>query len=106
MFGQGHECPVLAIGVDGTADAINAVDAVDHLACQSALQVDMIHAVLAVEPVNHASFNRLHNYHTAVEVGAVVHFLNYPIDEATQEVAFTKLDDTLWCLALWSRAAV
>jgi hypothetical protein len=38
----------------------------------------------------------LDNLHRAVESRLVVHLLNHPIDEATQEVAFSKLQN--FCL--------
>ena len=53
----------------------------------------MIQAVLTVEPVYHAFFDRLNDNYRAVEVCLLVHVVNNPINKRTEEVSFTKLND-------------
>ena len=106
LLSQSHEGLILAIRIEGSADAVNAGEGVDLLTIQTSLQIDMIETILSIEPIDHASLNRLNHHHRGVEVGLLVHVIDNPIDKATQEIAFTKLDDSLRCMALRSRASV
>ena len=66
----------------------------------------MVEAVLAVEPVNHTALDGLNHNHRTVEVGLLVHVPYNPVNESTEEVTLTKLNDFLWHHALRSRALV
>ena len=66
----------------------------------------MVEAVLAVEPVYHASLDRLHYNHAGVEVSLLIHVVDDPVDEAAEEVSFAKLDDSLRRMAFGGCARV
>ena len=106
LVGQGHEGGVLRIGVQGAADAVYARQGVHSLAVQASLQIDVIEAVLAVEPFYHTLLDGLHDYDTAVEVGLLVHVVDDPVYKRAEEVTFAKLDDSFGCCALGSRQLV
>ena len=103
MLCQCHESPVLSIWVQRTADHINALKCVDSLTVLTSLQIDVIQAVLTVEPIHHTTLDRLNYNNRTIEVGLLIHVPNNPVNERTQEIALTKLDNPLWHDALWSR---
>ena len=80
--------------------------AVDFLSVQASLKIDVIEAVLAVEPIHHASLDRLYNHYGGVEVSLLIHVVDNPIHKTTKEVSLSKLDNSLRCMALRSRASV
>ena len=106
LVGKCHICPVLRIWVKCAADNVDTCERVHSLAVLTSLKVYVIEAVLTVEPVNHTFFNRLHNNYRAVEVGLLVHVPHNPVNECTQEVTLTKLDDLLRHNALRSSTLV
>lgn len=106
LVGKGHEGLVLGVEVQRAADDVDAVEAVDDLAVQLALQVHVVEAVLAVQPVHHALLDGLYHDHAGVEVGATVHVPDDPVNKAAQKVAFAELDDSLGCTALRSCSLV
>ena len=63
MVGQRHECMVLGVRVESTADAVDSREFVDRFSIKSSLEVDVIEAVLLIEPVHHPLFDRLNNHH-------------------------------------------
>ena len=93
LLGKCHEGLILRVGVEGTADDINACECVYRLTVLPALQVDMVEAVLSVKPVYHAAFDGLHHDHGTVEVGLLVHVVDDPIYKGTEKVSLAKLDD-------------
>ena len=66
----------------------------------------MVKAVLPVEHIHHAFFDRLYHDHTAVEVTALIHIRYNPIHEGAQEIAFAKLYDSLRSHCLRSRLTI
>lgn len=66
----------------------------------------MIEAVLAVEPVDHAAVDRLDDDNAGIEVGLLVHVVDDPVNECTEEITLTKLNDSFWHDALRSGALV
>ena len=106
LVGQCHEGSVLRVGVEGAADAVDACQRVDGLAVQTALQVDVVEAVLSVEPLGHAVLDGLYDYDAAVEVGILVHVVDNPVYKGAEEVALTELDDSLGCDGLGCRQFV
>ena len=106
LVGKRHECRVLRIGIQCAADAVDTREAVYRFTVQTALQVDMVKAVLAVQPFRHSFFDRLNHYNTAVEVGLLVHVVNNPVYKCTKEVTFTELDDSFGSNGLGSRLFV
>ena len=83
----------LGVRVEAAGDNVDQVHAVYRLAVQQALQIQVIQAVLLVEPFNHALFDRLHNHHGTVEIGLLVSFPDNPLDKGPEEVAFSELDN-------------
>ena len=106
LLGEGHVSLELGVGVEGSADDINALESVDGLSVETSLEVDVVEAILAVEPIDHTALDGLYDDDAGVEVGALVHVADDPINEATEEVAFAKLDDAFGCVALGSRARI
>ena len=100
LIGQSHECSILAVWIEGAADDIHTVEGINGLAVLTALQVDVIEAVLAIEPLHHTTFDWLNDNNRSVEVGLLVHIPDDPINKCTEEVTFTKLDDFLGSHAL------
>ena len=100
LLSERHESPILGVGVQRTRDDIDTLEAVNSLTVQTALQVDMIQAVLTVEPLHHSFVNRLNDSHRTVEVRLCVHVPHNPVHESAEEVTFTKLDNSLGSYAL------
>ena len=53
----------------------------------------MIQPVLGVQRVNHPLLNRLYDNNRSVEVRFLVGFPDYPLNEGTEEVPLSELDD-------------
>ena len=106
LIGQSHEGSVLSIGVQRAADHVDTLEGVHGLAVLTTLQVHMVQAVLSVQPVHHTLLNGLYYYHTAVEVGLLVHIPDNPIYECTEEVTFTELNHLFRHHALRSKLFV
>ena len=100
LVSQGHEGSVLRIGVQGAADDVDALQGVHGLAILTSLQVDVVQAVLTVEPLGHTSFNRLDDDYRTVEVGLLVHVPDNPIYERAKEVTLSELNHLLGHYAL------
>ena len=94
MLGKCQESLELCVGVEGTADDVYACERVHRLAVFLALQVDVIQAVLPVEPVHHATLDGLNHHNAGVEVGLLIHVVDNPVYKGTQEVALAKLDNS------------
>ena len=95
MLCQSHESLMLCVGVEGTADGINTCQRVDWLTIFFSLQIQVIEAILSVEPVNHAVFNRLNYNDRSVEVCLLIHVEDNPVNKGTEKITFSKLDDSL-----------
>ena len=95
LLSQSHECLVLRIWIQCTADYIDTLQCIDSLAVLLTLKVYVIEAVLTVQPVNHTTSQWLNYNDRTVEVGLLVHIPYNPIYECTEEVTFTKLNDSL-----------
>ena len=61
LVSQSEECGVLSVRIERTADAVDAGEGVHLLAIETSLEIDMVEAVLCVEPVNHTTLDRLNN---------------------------------------------
>ena len=81
------------VGIDAPADDVDQVHAVHGLSVLEALEVQVIEAVLLVEPADHALLDRLDDDHGGVEIGFLVGLPDNPLDKRAEEVAFTELDD-------------
>ena len=103
---QSHECLVLCVWIECAADNVYAGQRVYGLTVLFTLKIYVVEAVLAVEPVNHATVNRLNNDNAGVEVGLLVHVVDNPVNECTEEVSLTELNDSFWHNALRSGALV
>ena len=103
---ESHERPVLGVRVQRTRDNINTLQTVHCLTVQTALQINVIQAVLTVEPLYHTFLDRLNNSYRTVEIGLCVHVPNNPVHECAEEVTFTKLNDLLGSHALRRRPLV
>ena len=103
---QCHEGSVLRIGVQRTADDVDALQRVHGLAVLTTLQVHVIEAVLGIEPVHHTFFNRLYDDNATVEVSLLVHIPDNPIYECAEEVTFTELNHLFRHHALRSKLFV
>ena len=103
---QCHESLILAIRIECTANAVDASERIHLLSVQATLQIDMVEAILTIEPIHHTVFDRLNHYHAGVEVSLLIHVVNNPVHKTTEEIALSKLDDSLRCMALRSRASV
>ena len=91
----------IGIGVDTAGDDVDEVDAVYGLSVLEALEVQMVEAVLLVEPLDHTLLDGLDYNHGAVEIGLLVGLPDYPLNECAEEVAFAKLNHlfgVLFCL--------
>lgn len=106
LFGQFHILVKMTVRVKRTTDDIYQAVCVYHLPVFKPLQVDMVKAVLPVEHIHHAFFDRLYHDHTAVEVTALIHIRYNPIHEGAQEIAFAKLYDSLRSHCLRSRLTI
>ena len=53
----------------------------------------MIQAILCVQHVDHSPVDGLDHHDTAVKIYILVHFLDNPIHECPEEIAFSELDD-------------
>ena len=92
LVGQSHEGGILAVWVQGAANHVDALQRIHGLAVLAALQVDVVQAVLAVEPFCHTALDRLYDNDRTVEVGLLVHVPDNPINERAEEVSFAKLN--------------
>ena len=54
---------VLRVRVESTADAVDSREFVDWFSIESSLEIDVIEAVLLIEPVHHSSFDWLYDHH-------------------------------------------
>ena len=71
---------------------------VHGLAVLETLEIQVIQAVLLVEPADHALLDGLDHDDGAVEIGFLVGLPYDPLDERAEEVALTELDDLLGVL--------
>ena len=94
LFCQLHEFSILGIRVQRTTDDINHSQTVDSLSFIQSLQIYMIQTILRIQHVNHTFFNRLYDNDTTVKICLLVHIVDNPIHKCTQEVTFTKLNDS------------
>ena len=106
LVGKRHECRVLRIRIQCAADTVDTRQVVDSLTVQTALQIDVVKTVLAVQPFCHTSFYGLNHYNATVEVGFLIHVVNNPVYKCTKEVTFTELDNSLGSNGLGSRLFV
>ena len=106
LLSECHVGCILAVGIQSTADDVDAFQRVHCLTIQTSLKVHMVQAVLTVEPVNHAALDGLYDDDAAVEVCPGVHFPHNPVDKSTKEVTFAKLNDLLGHHALGCRLLV
>ena len=91
---------MVGVGIHGAADAIDELQGVYGLAVNKALQIDVIEAVLGLQTVSHALCDGLYDDNGSVEIRALVHLPNNPINECAKEVAFAELYDALGALRL------
>ncbi len=106
LVSECHESGVLRIGVQRTRDDIDTLQRVHCLTVQTTLQVDMVQAVLPVEPFYHTFVNRLNDNDRCIEIGLCVHVPNNPIHECAEEVPLAELNDFLRCYTLRRRQFV
>ena len=106
LFCQCHESLILAVWIKGTTDAVNASEGIHLFTIQSSLQIDVIEAILTIEPIHHTLLDRLHNHYRRVEVCLLIHVIDNPVHKTAKEVSLAKLDNSLRCMALRSRASV
>ena len=92
LVSQSHEGIILGVGVQCAADNVDALQGVHGLTVLAALQVDVVQAVLTVQPLYHTLVDRLYDNDTTIEVGLLVHVPDNPIYECTEEVSLTKLN--------------
>ena len=104
LLREGHVGGEIGIGVDAPGDDVDKVHAVHGLPVQEALEVEVIEAVLLVEPFDHAFLDGLDHHHGAVKIGLLVGLPDNPLDERAEEVAFAELDYLL-CVPLCLRCA-
>ena len=81
------------IRAQAAADDVDQIDAVHGLAVLQSLEIQVIQAVLLVEPADHALLDGLDHDDGAVEIGFLVGLPDNPLDERAEEVALTELDD-------------
>ncbi len=93
LFGQCQEGIVLRVGIQAAANDVDTLEGVHRLAVLAALQVDVVQAVLAVEPVDHTAIEGLDDDDGTIEVCLLVHVPDDPIYECAEEVAFAELND-------------
>jgi hypothetical protein len=55
-----------------------------------------VQAILGAQRRREIALNGADNHHTSVKIGMFVKQVDLPVDKRTQEVAFTKLNDTFW----------
>ena len=103
---QCHECLILAVWIEGTTDAVDACERVDLLSVQATLQIDVVEAILPIKPIHHSLLDRLNHHYRRVEIRFLIHVINNPVHKTAKEVSLAKLDDSLRCMALRSRASV
>ena len=82
----------ILIGAQAPADDVDQVDAVHGLAVLESLEIQVIQAVLLVEPADHALLDGLHHDDGAAKIGLLVGLPDDPLDERAKEVAFAELD--------------
>ena len=92
LFGQLEVLLKLSIGVQSAGNHVNQVHAVHRLSVLEPLKIQVIEAVLFVEPFHHALLDGLNHHHGAVEVRLLVGFPDNPLDECAKEVALAKLN--------------
>ena len=90
-----HVRPVLGVGVQCTRDDVDTLERVHGFAVQTTLQVDVIEAVLTIQPLYHTFVNRLNDSYRTVEVRLCVHVPYDPVHKCAEEVTLTKLNDLL-----------
>ena len=92
--------------MEGATYTVDALQCVYRLTILASLQVYMIEAVLAIEPVYHTALYWLHYYYRTIEVCLLVHIPNNPVYECAQEVTLAKLNDLFGHYALGSKMFV
>ena len=75
---------------------------IHHLAFIQSLKVYMIEIILCFQQIYHSIFNGLNNDYATVEVGFLVHVVDYPICKRTQKISFAKLDNAFRALCFGS----
>lgn len=61
LLSQSHKGLILSVWVQSAADDIDTSQGINRLTVLLALEIDVIEAVLTVEPVDHTAVDRLHN---------------------------------------------
>ena len=87
---------MLCVRINTTTYNINTVELVHSLAIETSLKVYVVKAILTVEPLNHTAVDRLNDNDRTVEICLGIHVPYNPVNECTEEVTLTKLDDSLW----------
>ena len=94
LFRQLQKGIKLRIRIQRPTDDVDARQAVYLLSFVQPLQINMIQAILCLQPVDHPMLNGLNNDHATIKFHLVIHLLNNPIDKRPQKIPFAKLDDT------------
>ena len=101
LFGKFEVSLKVLVGVEAAGNHVNEVQAVHGLTVLKALEVEVIEAVLLVEPAYHTFLDGLDNHHGTAKVRLLVGLPDNPLDECTKEVSFSKLNhffSVLLCL--------
>ena len=93
LFCQFHKSGKVRIRIQCAAYHIDPGKAVDFFTFVQPLKIDMIQAILCVQHVDHSPVDGLDHHDTAVKIYILVHFLDNPIHECPEEIAFSELDD-------------
>ena len=87
---------MLCVWVNTTANNVDTVELIYSLAIETALKVDVIEAVLTVEPLYHTAVDWLNDNDRSVEISLGIHVPYNPVNECTEEVSLTKLYYSFW----------
>ena len=79
--------------VQCAADDVDTLQGVHGFSVLTTLQVYVVQTVLTIQPFYHTLVDRLYDNNTTIEVGLLVHVPDNPINECTEEVTLTKLND-------------
>ena len=93
LFGELEIGLEIGVRIEAAAHDIDKIDAVHGGTVEQALKVEMVEAILLVEPLDHTFLDGLHHDDGCVEVSFLVGLPYYPLDESAKEVTLTELDD-------------
>ena len=98
LLGQGQVGAKVLVRVQAAGDDVNQVHAIHGLAVLQTLQIQVVQAILLVEPAHHAFLDGLDHHYGTVEVRLLVGLPDNPLDECAEEVSFAKLNHLLGVL--------